>query len=160
MPMNPNTPMARARQHPFVRKFPSAQADKFAALAREVTWAAGQVIYREGEVSPDFYLIETGSIALEVDPPTGPVHVDTLAAGEEFGWAAVLAGPRVLQARAMEPARLLAFDGASLGRLCETDTAFGYAFMRLLLASAQERLQALRLQVMDSRWSVAARAGA
>lgn len=158
--MNANTPMARARRHPFVRQFESAQADKLAELAREVACAKDLVIYREGEVSPDFYLIESGSIALEVDPPTGPVHVDTLTAGEEFGWAAVLAGPRVLQARAMEATRLLAFDGGRLKALCETDTAFGYAFMRLLLESAHERLQALRLQLMDSRWPVAARAGA
>jgi len=159
--MTMSTPMARARQHPFVRRFEPHEVDKLAALAREVTFAKGQVIYREGEECRDFYLVESGAIALEIDPPTGPVRVDTLGVGEEFGWSAVLAGrERVLQARALADSRLLAFDGASLRSLCETDTAFGYDFMHLLLASAVERLQALRLQVMDARWPVAHLAGA
>ena len=158
--MNDTNPRELARRHPFVRQFASAQADMLAGLAREVAWAKDQVIYREGEAAPDFYLIESGTIALEVDPPTGPVQVDTLTAGEEFGWAAVLSGPRVLQARAMEATRPLAFEGPPPKALCETDPTFGYAFMRVLLASSQERLQALRLQLMDSRWPVAARAGA
>jgi CRP-like cAMP-binding protein len=159
--MNTSAAMALARQHPFVRNFKPLEAEQFAALAREVTFAAGEVIYREGEECGDFYLIESGHVALEIDPPTGPVRVDTLGVGEEFGWSAVLAGREcVLQARALSQARLLAFDGAGLRRLCETDTAFGYDFMQLLLASAVERLQALRLQVMDARWPVAHLAGA
>ena len=159
--MNTSTPMALARQHPFVRNFQPHEVDKFAALAREASFAKDQVVYAEGEECQDFYLIDSGSIALEINPPTGPVRVDTLGVGEEFGWSAVLAGrERVLQARALVASRLLAFDGASLRRLCETDTAFGYDFMHLLLASAVERLQALRLQVMDARWPVAHLAGA
>lgn len=159
--MNMSTPMALARQHPFVRHFEPHEVDKFAALAREVSFAKDEVVYREGEECQDFYLIESGRIALEIDPPTGPVRVDTLGVGEEFGWSAVLAGrERVLQARALADTRLLAFDGASLRALCESDTGFGYDFMHLLLASAVERLQALRLQVMDARWPVAHRAGA
>jgi len=153
--------MALARQHLFVRNFKLHETDQFVALAREVMFAAGEIVYREGEECEDFYLIDSGQVALEINPPTGPVLVDTLGVGEEFGWSAVLAGrERVLQARALSQARLLAFDGAALRQLCETDTAFGYEFMQQLLASAVVRLQALRLQVMDARWPVAHLAGA
>jgi len=159
--MNTPAALARARQHSFVGRFEPHQADKLAALAREVKLAKDEVVYREGEDCRDFYLIEAGTVALEINPPTGPVRVDTLAAGEEFGWSAILAGrERVLQARSLGPTTLLAFDGAELRALCERDSAFGYELMHRLLDSAVERLQALRLQVMDARWPVAHLAGA
>jgi CRP-like cAMP-binding protein len=81
--------------------------------------------------------------------------------GEEFGWTAVLGShDRVLQARALQDTRVLAFDAARLRALCESDRAFGYDLMRKLLSSAVERLQAVRLEVMDLYWPVARRAGA
>ena len=52
----------------------------------------------------------------------------------EFGWTAMLSGTgRYFQARALDPVRALAFDAVGLRRMCDEDTAFGYALMRRLL---------------------------
>ena len=159
--MNAQTPMALAREHPFVRGFDPDEIEKLAALAREVRFAKDEIVYREGEECQDFYLVVAGRVVLEITPPSGAFRVDTVEAGDEFGWTAVLGShERVLQARALQDTHALAFDAAELRRLCESDTAFGYSLMRRLLMAAVERLQAVRIEVMDQYWPVAKRAGA
>ena len=171
--MNAQSPMALAREQPFFAGLDPQDADQLAALAREVRFAKDEVIYREGEECQDFYLVVSGRVVLEITPPSGPFPFDTVEAGEEFGWTAVLGSHdrvlleqpptddlQALQARALQDTRVLAFVAARLRALCESDRAFGYDLMRKLLASAVERLQAVRLEVMDLYWPVARRAGA
>lgn len=159
--MNALTPMALAREQPFFRGLDPQDAGQLASLAREVRFAKDEVIYREGEECQDFYLVVSGRVVLEITPPSGAFPFDTVEAGDEFGWTAVLGShDRVLQARALQDTLVLAFDAARLRALCESDRAFGYDLMRKLLSSAVERLQAVRLEVMDLYWPVARRAGA
>lgn len=159
--MNAQTPKTLVFEHPFVREFDPHEIEQLAALARDVRFAKDEIIYREGEECQDFYLLVSGRVVLEITPASGAFHVDTVEPGDEFGWSAVLMGrDRVLQARALQDTRVLAFDGGQLRALCEQDTAFGYDLMHKLLASAAERLQAARLQVMDMNWPVARLAGA
>jgi CRP-like cAMP-binding protein len=86
--------------------------------------------------------------------------VQTLSAGDELGWSALLMGSgKHFQARALEPVEALAFEGSELLAACKEDTAFGFAFMQRLLAVVAGRLQATRLQVLDLYSPVAKRAG-
>jgi len=159
--MNAQMPAALAREQPFFRGFEPQEAGKLAALARPVHFARDEIIYREGEECDDFYLVVSGRVVLEITPPSGRFPFDTVEAGDEFGWTAVLGShDRVLQARALQDTQVLAFDAARLRALCESDTALGYDLMRKLLAAAVERLQAVRLEVMDLYYPVAHRAGA
>jgi CRP-like cAMP-binding protein len=86
--------------------------------------------------------------------------VDTLGAGDEFGFSSVMGHGTVFQARVLQDLHALAFDAAELRALCEKDTAFGYKLMRRLLGVVADRLQVTRLHVMDFYWPVARRAGA
>jgi CRP-like cAMP-binding protein len=159
--MNAQSPQSLAREQPFVRQFAPKEAAMLAALAREQHFRQDEIIFREGEECRDLYLVISGRVVMEITPPSGSFPFDTVEHGEEFGWTAVLSGhDRVLQARALAPTHVLAFDANALRALCESDSAFGYALMRRLLASAVERLQAVRLEVMDLYWPVAKRAGA
>jgi CRP-like cAMP-binding protein len=152
---------ALVRDHPFVRGFEPREIDQLAALARPVRFAKDEIIYREGEECRDFYLVVAGRVVLEITPPSGNFPFDTVEAGDEFGWTAMLGShDRVLQARALQDTQVLAFDAARLRELCESEPAFGYVLMRRLLASAVERLQAVRLEVMDLYWPQAHLAGA
>ena len=54
-----------------------------------------------------------------------------------------------LDARAVEPCELVAFDGACLRGKCETDHELGYQLMRRFAANLVDRLQATRLQLLD-----------
>ncbi len=158
--MNAQLPAALA-QHPFAQGFEPREIDQLAALARPERFAKDQIVYREGEECDDFYLVVSGRVVLEITPPSGRFPFDTVEAGDEFGWTAVLGShDRVLQARALQDTQVLAFDAARLRALCESDTALGYDLMRKLLSAAVERLQAVRLEVMDLYYPVARRAGA
>ena len=64
------------------------------------------------------------------------------------------------QARVLERADALAFDGGELLAACKDDPQFGFVFMHRLLGVVAERLQATRLQVLDMYSPVAKRAGA
>jgi CRP-like cAMP-binding protein len=100
-------------------------------------------------------------VALEIVSEGVAHRVHTLSAGDELGWSAVLMGQgKYFQARALEQVGALAFDGRELLALCESEPAFGFKLMHRLLGVVAERLQATRLQLLDTYWPVAHKAGA
>jgi CRP/FNR family cyclic AMP-dependent transcriptional regulator len=147
-------------RQPFVHGFQPHQIDSLAKLATEVRFEADHVLFREDDECSEFYLILSGLVALEIAPAGQAFRVDTLSSGDELGWSSVLGRGRLFQARALTPVEALSFDAAALRAMCEADTAFGYALMQRLLVVVADRLQATRLQVLDSFWPVAKRAGA
>jgi CRP/FNR family cyclic AMP-dependent transcriptional regulator len=158
--MNTAIPLDLLRRQPFVQGLKEHEVGQLGALAREVTFERDRILFGEGEECSEFYLIVSGMVSLEIAPPSGVFRVDTLEAGDEFGWSSVMGHGTVFQARALEDTRAIAFNAAELRALCERDTAFGYELMRRLLGVVADRLQVTRLHVMDSYWPVARRAGA
>jgi len=149
------------QRHPFVEEFQPHHIDKLASMATRVRFERDQVIFREGGECGEFYLIISGLVALEIAAPDHTLRVQTLAAGDELGWSAILMGRRKhFQARALERTEALAFDGGELLVACKQDPVFGYVLMHRLLGVVSERLQATRLQVLDMYSPVAKRAGA
>jgi len=149
------------QRHPFVEEFQPQHIEKLASMATRVRFERDQVIFREGDECGEFYLIMTGLVALEIAAPDHVLRVQTLSAGDELGWSAILMGRRKhFQARALERSEALAFDGGELLIACKQDAAFGYVLMHRLLGVVSERLQATRLQVLDMYSPVAKRAGA
>jgi CRP/FNR family cyclic AMP-dependent transcriptional regulator len=151
---------AMLQKHHFVEEFQPRHVEKLSTLAKEVRFTRDQVIFREGDECSEFYMIVSGLVALEIEAPDHTLRVQTLSAGDELGWSALLMGSgKHFQARALEPVEALAFEGAELLAACKEDTAFGFAFMQRLLAVVAGRLQATRLQVLDMNSPVAKRAG-
>jgi CRP-like cAMP-binding protein len=160
MTANTSTQTLLAR-HPFTHGMGGPAIEKLASLARNVSFARNEVIFREGDDIHDFFLVVSGRVALEIVSEGVAHRVHTLSAGDELGWSAVLMGQgKYFQARALEQAGALAFDGGELLALCESDPAFGYKLMHRLLGVVAERLQATRLQLLDTYWPVAHKAGA
>ncbi len=158
--MTRETLVAVLQKHPFVEEFQPQHIEKLSALAKEVQFERDQVIFHEGDECHDFYLIVAGRVALEIEAPGHTFRVQTLHDGDELGWSAILMGRgKHFQARALQPARALAFDGVTLLAACRDDPAFGFALMYRMLGVVSERLQATRLQVLDMYSPVAKRAG-
>jgi CRP/FNR family cyclic AMP-dependent transcriptional regulator len=156
-----DTHLSMLRHHPFVLEFEARHVERLATLARDVRFDRNHVIFREGDECSEFYLIVNGLVALEIAAPGHTFRVQTLFAGDELGWSALLMGSgKHFQARALERVEVLAFEGADLLAACRDDPAFGFALMQRLLGVVAERLQATRLQLLDSYSPVAARAGA
>lgn len=152
--------LAVLRRHPFVEEFQPDHLERLAGFARQVQFARDQVIFHEGDECNEFYLIVKGRVALEIEEPDHTLRVQTLTAGDELGWSAMLMGRgKHFQARALENVEALAFDAGDLLAACQADKAFGYALMHRLLGVVSGRLHATRLQLHDMYSPVAKRAG-
>ena len=149
------------QNHPFTQGLTPEHCATLATLARRVSFGKEEIIFREGDPKHEFFLLLTGRVALEMAVQGRTLRVFALEAGDELGWSAVLmGGGKRFQARALEPVDALAFDGYKLLDTCRTDNSFGYKIMHRLLGVVSERLQAARLQVLDSHSPIARRAGA
>jgi CRP/FNR family cyclic AMP-dependent transcriptional regulator len=148
------------QRHPFLEEFQPQHVSKLAGMATRVRFERDQLIFHEGDECGEFYLILSGLVALEIAAPDHTLRVQTLTAGDELGWSAILMGKRKhFQARALERVEALAFDGGELLIACKQDAQFGYVLMHRLLGVVSERLQATRLQLLDMHSPVAKRAG-
>jgi CRP/FNR family transcriptional regulator, cyclic AMP receptor protein len=112
---------------------------------------AGTLLFQEGEPADHFYLIRHGAVALEVHAPGSGSHViETLGEGEVVGWSWLFKPYRwQFDARAIEPTRMVMFDGACLRGKCDADHELGYQLMQRFASAMLERLQATRLQLLD-----------
>ncbi len=146
------------QSHPFTEGFWPDHIARLSAMASEVLFSQGELIFREGDHSSFFYLLISGNVALEVISPGRPVRVSTLYAGEVLGWSSVTGdrNGKQFQARALEEVHTLAFDGERLRHACEEDYAFGFWFMRATLKVMSGRMHAVRTQLVDVYSPVAA----
>ena len=148
------------REHPFLEGFEPEHIGKLAAMASEVRFGKGELIFREGDESSFFYLLLSGSVALETTTAGRTLRIVTLGHGEELGWSSVTPSHRKqFQARSMEETQALAFDGVRLQHACEEDCRFGFALMRAMLRVVTRRLQSTRLQLLDMYSPVPAKVG-
>lgn len=143
--------IAALKTHPFTQGLWPEHVARLSAMASEVRFNRGELIFHEGDHSSLFYLLISGNVALEVVAPGHPVRVATLYAGEVLGWSSVTGDgdTKQFQARALEDVEALAFDGARLRHACEEDYAFGFWLTRAILKVMSGRLHAIRAQLVD-----------
>ena len=148
------------RRQPFVEVFRPEHTQQLASIAQLVHFDPGQVIFHEGDAHSVFYLLSEGMVALELEMPSQVLRVQTLYAGDEFDWSALLphAGKH-FQARALSPVTALAFEGEQLLSAFKRDPEFGLAFMLRLMGVVSERLRATRVQLLDMYSPEARRSG-
>jgi CRP-like cAMP-binding protein len=139
-----------ARGQPLFEGLSAEHMDKLAGMASLVRFAPDEIIFREGDKSHYFYLVQSGRVALEVNAPGRVLTVETLTVGDELGLTSFLEeGTRPMQARALDPVEALRFDGELLRKVCLEDRELGYALEHRLLKVFSDRLQATLLQLLD-----------
>lgn len=149
------------KAHPFSKGLAPEHCVTLAGLGRRVRHPADTVLFAEGDDAHEFFLLLSGRVALEAIAQGKALRVQTVEAGEGFGWSAVIEGRgKLFQARALEPVEALAFDGHALLERCRADTGFGYKIMHRLLGIVSGRLSAARMQLLDMYSPIARRAGA
>ena len=136
---------------PFAAAFPARSIDELAAVSLLVDFPAGAVLFREGAVNHNLYLVCDGKVALEMCVPArGCIRLMTLGPGDLAAWSAVLGGGEMTATGvAVEPVRAIAASGPKLLELCQRDPAFGYLLMRRVAIEVSRRLVATRLQLLD-----------
>ena len=74
--------------HPFLRAMVPEHRSILLQGAEEQTFAAGEIVFREGQPANRLYLIHEGRVALETHVPAkGDVVISTVAPGQVLGWS-------------------------------------------------------------------------
>jgi CRP-like cAMP-binding protein len=139
------------REHELLKGLSAAQNALIVDCAKNVRFAPGDFLLREGDAADTFFLVRTGEVALELHVPgRGTVQMEKVGAGDLLGLSWMFPPYRVqLDARAVVPVVAFVFDGACLRRKMEADPELGYALSKKLLAETIKRLQRVRLQRAD-----------
>lgn len=138
-------------EHPFLQDMPADYLNLLAGCAANVRFEAGQLIFREGEAANQFYLIREGRVAIELHAPErGTLMLQTLDGDDVVGWS-WLVPPHAWRydARAVEPTRAFALDGACLREKCESNHDLGYELLKRFAQVIAKRLEAARLQLIN-----------
>jgi CRP/FNR family cyclic AMP-dependent transcriptional regulator len=140
------------KQHPFLKDLPQPFMDLLVGCARNEQFEPGQYIAKTGDCADKFFIIREGRVAIEVQPPgRGAIIVETLADGDVLGWSWMFEPHQwILDARPLEPVRVISLDGACLRKKMEDDHDFGYEMFKRFAKLMLARIKALRKQVIES----------
>ena len=134
------------RDHPFTQGMGEPLIKKLAALSREVSFEADEVVFQAGERSMHFCLLLEGSVCVELSTPVFGMIIQILSAGEAFGWSALLNEHHaVFQVRAREPSRALCLDGFQLSKACDKDPKLSSEIFRRVAEVVAKRVRATEL---------------
>ncbi|MEV0321364.1 cyclic nucleotide-binding domain-containing protein [Streptomyces sp. NPDC050658] len=121
------------------------------AVAREVSFPQGLRLFNEGGRADRFWIIRSGSVALDLRVPgRRPAVIETLGSGDLVGWSWLFA-PHVWQlgADTETPVRAWEFDAETVRELCRADPAMGAAVARWIGKVLAHRLAAARTRLLD-----------
>jgi CRP/FNR family transcriptional regulator, cyclic AMP receptor protein len=138
-------------QVPFFEGMAEDELALIAGCGRNVHFAAGETIFRQGDAADTFFVVRHGTVAVgNFVPPRGELVVETLESGDLLGWSWLFPPYRShFDARALSPVRATQFDGACLRDKCAADPALGYDLMSRFAQVLIERLQWTRLRLLD-----------
>ena len=141
----------RLAAHPFLSGMNGNQLDILADCAALDQWEVDQVVFRAGDPAKGFYLVETGSVAVEGASPDGSlVIIDIVKPGEPLGWSWMFE-PFVCEygARALEPTTAIFFDAARLTQHRGADLTLGHELFKRMSQVMVRRLSAARARVLE-----------
>ncbi|WP_405996900.1 Crp/Fnr family transcriptional regulator [Streptomyces sp. NBC_00829] len=130
---------------------PPEARDTLLEIARETAFPVGARICEEGGRANRFWIIRSGSVALDMHVPgRRAAVVERLGPGDLLGWS-WLFPPRSwhLGAEATSPVRALEFDAAQVRALCEDDQELCHALTLRVAEVIAHRLQSARGRLLD-----------
>jgi CRP/FNR family transcriptional regulator, cyclic AMP receptor protein len=143
----------RLAAHPFLKGIGMDHIKVLAQSAVLTHFEKDQVIFEAGEPANGFYLIETGTVALEGSVyDHGPITTDVISAGEPLGWS-WLFPPHLwhFDARATEPTTAVCFSGILLRQHRDEDPALSHELFRRACEVMVRRLQAARSKLLAAK---------
>ncbi len=142
--------LSMLNEHAFVRGLKPKQVESLAAHVTPVRFEENEIVLVEGERSAAFYLLVSGSAAIELRTATYAVCVQELGPGSIFGWSALLDEQDTLfQVRARERTMALRIDGQRLKALCRSDPELGTEILRRTLAVVAGRVKATEMRFAE-----------
>jgi CRP/FNR family transcriptional regulator, cyclic AMP receptor protein len=141
----------RVADHPFFHGLDERFVQLAASKASEHSFGVGDIIFQEGEIANEFWLVFQGKVALEISSPDRPhLTIQTIGSGDVLGWSWLVPPHRWrFDARTVKTTRALAIDAAALKDAFEAQPEVGYRFLLRLLPVIGERLENAWVQLMD-----------
>jgi CRP/FNR family transcriptional regulator, cyclic AMP receptor protein len=142
---------APLKEHPFFQGLSDSSLATIAGCGRNIQFAAGETIFREGEEADYFYVIRHGRVALNIHGAhQGAITIETVEAGEIIGWSWLIPPYRWrFSARCVLKTRAIALDGRCLRGKCEHDYQLGYELFKRFAHVFSERLDHTIIQLLD-----------
>lgn len=136
--------------HPFLRGLQTAQVERLATTAAEVTFAPGQRIFEAGGHARRFWLIEAGHVILDVRAPGGDtVIIETAGIGDLLGCSWLFPPfSWTFGAIAVSPTLAVEFDAAAVRATCGADPLLGAELTRRVARVMARRLTAARTRLI------------
>jgi len=139
------------QEHPFFKDMEPTYLQTLSGCAKNERFEAGEYVAHEGEQADKFYLIRSGTVALEFDAPgREPIVIETLHTGEILGWSWLVPPFKwSYDLRATELSRLVSMDAACLRKKVDKDHSLAYDLYRRFTTIMARRLHAAHLQLSD-----------
>lgn len=125
---------------------------RIADVARMRNVAPGEVLFREGDVPQDVFLVISGSVTLDINTHSGGTRrIMAVGPGEILGWSALLEQTQMTAtATTMAHGKVVQINTHQLLDICKRNSRFGYELLRRTSLALAARLSATRLQLLDS----------
>ncbi|MXM69148.1 cyclic nucleotide-binding domain-containing protein [Streptomyces sp. HUCO-GS316] len=134
-----------------LRSLSAEHRSRLMRIAREVNIPQGTRLFEEGGRADRFWIVRSGSIALDMHVPgrRSPV-IETLGFGDLVGWS-WLFEPYTWQlgAEAATPVRAHEFDAVAVRMMCADEPEFAQAIEHWVGQVLAHRLQATRTRLLD-----------
>lgn len=138
--------------HPMLRGMSTDHLAVLAGSASDVAFPAGHRLFEEGGSANQFWLIQSGSVALDLHVPGhGRVRIDTVGMGELVGWSWRF--PPYLWAFgavAASPVEAFEFDARAVRASCASEPEFGHELTERLALVLAKRLQSTRARLITA----------
>jgi CRP/FNR family cyclic AMP-dependent transcriptional regulator len=141
------------RRYPY---FAGVDAEGLVFLARaaqELTAAAGEYFFREGDTLDKIYIVVEGEVAIVAELPSKKreIVISTISPGEVFAWSGLVPPYQATSAaKATTPCRVIAFDCPQLRARFDADPALGYVMMLRLAQVIRDRMRDMRMETIAS----------
>lgn len=138
-------------EHPFFKDMPVDARKTLAGCAKNERIEPGEYLAQEGKAADKFYLIRSGTLAVECHVPTGDnLVIETLHTGEVFGWSWMVAPYEWnFDIRAVELTRVISLDAACLRKKITKDKLLGFELYSRFIPILAKRLHSTRHQLTD-----------
>ena len=118
----------------------------------QLEYPEGELIFCEGDVGRELYVIASGQVQIYHDSAGGPIVIATLGPGEFFGEMALVDHqPRSASAVTLVATNLLKYQPASIRELIEDRPGIAERIIKIMAQRLRKTDEAFRRAILDLR---------
>lgn len=138
--------------HPMLHGMSTDHLAMLAGSASDIAFPAGHRLFEEGGNASHFWLLQSGSVALDLHVPgQGRVRIDTVGLGELLGWSWRFPPYRwAFGAVAASPVEAFEFDAHAVRASCASEPELGHEVTERLARVLAKRLQSTRVRLISA----------